>query len=108
MKSHTRILTFTIAVALGLVGFRLYLPTLVKNYLNRTLNKISGYRGHVEEVHLHLWRGAYSVIDLELNKIGGRIPVPFFSAKKNRFLHSLEASGFMEICQEKWNSTNLE
>src|ERR1700679_2005809 len=89
MKPWTRPRPFVkiilIAVILGLVGFRLYLPTLVKNYLNRTLNKIPEYRGHVEDVRIHLWRGAYSVSGLELNKINGRIPVPFFSVRKIDF-----------------------
>ena len=91
MKSSTRrnghhaLRTALIAVILGLLGFRLYLPTLVKNYLNRTLNKIPEYRGHVDDVRLHLWRGAYSISGLELDKINGRIPVPFFSVRKIDF-----------------------
>src|SRR5579872_5380184 len=82
-RSHWRFVL--IVVILGLAGFRLYLPTLVKNYLNNTLNKIPGYRGHIDEVHLHLWRGAYSVNGLNLSKINGRIPVPFFSVRKIDF-----------------------
>ena len=77
--------TLLILVLLGLVAFRLYLPTLVKNYSNRVLNRIAGYHGHIDDVRLHLWRGAYSIIGLDLLKIDGHVPVPFFSAEKIDF-----------------------
>lgn len=52
----------------------------VRDYVNRKLSEIPDYRGHVEAVTLHLWRGAYSVHNLKIEKTSGRVPVPFFSA----------------------------
>jgi hypothetical protein len=66
---------------IGLIVFRLYLPEIVKNYVNRTLDKIPGYKGHVDDIDLSLWRGAYQIIGLDLKKISGDVPVPFFSVK---------------------------
>jgi len=64
-------------VVVGLVAFRLYLPTLILNRTNATLAKLPGYDGHVDSIRIHLWRGAYSIEGLELRKQTGDIPVPF-------------------------------
>jgi len=53
---------------------------MVKRYVNKTLSQIKGYRGHVDDVHMHLWRGAYSVKNLTLMKTDGLVPVPFFAS----------------------------
>jgi hypothetical protein len=37
---------------------------------------------------MHLWRGAYSIQDIEIIKTDGKAPVPFFDA--NRVTFSLE------------------
>ena len=63
-----------------LVGFRLFLPYMVKRYVNKTLSQIQGYSGHVDDVRIHLWRGAYSVKNLTLMKTDGLVPVPFFAS----------------------------
>ena len=63
-----------------LIGARLALPYFVKQYVNRTLSQIHGYGGHVDDVRIHLWRGAYSVANLTLIKTDGAIPVPFFAS----------------------------
>jgi hypothetical protein len=52
----------------------------VRDYVNRKLSEIPGYRGHVAAVTLHLWRGAYQIHHVEITKTGGDVPVPFFSA----------------------------
>src|SRR5580698_3867741 len=74
-----------VVVILGLVGFRLYLPTLVKNYSNNVLSHIPDYHGHIEGVQIHLWRSAYSIIGLDLIKTNGTAPVPFFSSPEIDF-----------------------
>lgn len=66
---------------LALVIFRLFLPDIVKRYVNRTLNRIPGYRGHIEDIKIHLWRGAYEIDRLDIVKIDGDVPVPFFKVK---------------------------
>ena len=52
----------------------------VRDYVNRKLSEIPGYRGHVAAVTLHLWRGAYQIHHVEIRKTDGDVPVPFFSA----------------------------
>ena len=63
-----------------LMVFRLYLPVIVKDYVNRTLSRIPGYQAHVADVDIHLWRGAYSIQGLDIVNTSGKVPVPFFSA----------------------------
>lgn len=65
---------------LALVGFRLYLPTLVLHQVNKRLALLEGYDGHVERIGLSLWRGEYRIYGLRVEKTGGALPVPFFSA----------------------------
>jgi hypothetical protein len=48
-------------LVVALVAFRIALPTIVRDYVNRTLSKIPGYRGQVTDVDIHLWRGAYTI-----------------------------------------------
>ncbi len=63
-----------------LIAFRLYLPTLVLDFVNKKLAEINGYSGHVHDIDLSLILGSYKIKNLELNKIGGKIPIPFFQA----------------------------
>src|SRR5436190_3784862 len=58
----------------------LYLAIWVRDYVNRKLSEIPGYRAHVAAVTLHLWRGAYQIHNIEIVKTSGDIPVPFYSA----------------------------
>src|SRR5437763_5912575 len=63
-----------------LVIVRALLPFWVRDYVNRKLSEMPEYRGHVTAVTLHLWRGAYQVHDVKIEKTTGHVPVPFFSA----------------------------
>jgi Domain of Unknown Function (DUF748) len=71
-----------ILITIILVGFRIALPYIVKDYVNKTLSEIPGYKGEVGDITMNLWRGAYEIIDVSLVKKDGKVPVPFFSAKK--------------------------
>ena len=66
-------------VALLIVAHAL-LPFWVRDYVNRKLSEIPGYRAHVAAVTLHLWRGAYQIHNIKVEKTSGKVPVPFFSA----------------------------
>src|SRR5437867_6468689 len=57
-----------------------YLAIWVRDYVNRKLSEIPGYRAHVAAVTLHLWRGAYQIHGVTIKKTSGDVPVPFFSA----------------------------
>ena len=66
---------------IGLIVFRLFLPRILLNYVNRQLTLIDGYRGHVDDIDVSLYRGAYTIHRIRLDKTGGKIPVPFFNAE---------------------------
>lgn len=74
---------FKMAGILGLVliAFRLCLPMMVLRYVNGELSANADYRGHVEDIDISLWRGAYQLKRLKLDKLGGALPVPYFSCE---------------------------
>lgn len=65
---------------LVLIAVRVALPHVVKRYVNRTLDQLDGYTGHVEDVDISLWRGAYQIEGVRIDKTGGGTRVPFFRA----------------------------
>ena len=77
------IVLLMLALVLGVV--RALLPWAVRNYVNRTLDRNPLYEGNIGKVHIHLWRGAYSIEDMRINKRTGNVPVPFFVAKRVDF-----------------------
>ena len=64
-------------VILLLVGVRAYLPLALKDYLNQVIDDIPGHAGGIEDVDLNLWRGAYKVHALVIDKVEGGISEPF-------------------------------
>lgn len=62
-----------------LIAFRLYLPTLVKNYVNKVLAEIPGYYGQVDDIDIALIRGAYVIEGLYLSKGTATSNVPFLN-----------------------------
>jgi len=76
-KKKRYILSITVIVLL--IAFRIYLPTLVKNYMNDVLADIPGYYGQVEDVDISLWRGAYQLNGLYLNKKTAQSEVSFLN-----------------------------
>lgn len=87
-KKHHRLrklgyVVLALIIILGVV--RLFLPSIVRNYVNRTLNRGPLYTGTIGQVGIHLWRGSYSISEVRLNKTTGDVPVPFFSAKRIDF-----------------------
>jgi hypothetical protein len=78
-KASRLIRNILISIALLLVAMRLALPFVLKAYVNKQLDKIPEYAGELQEVDVHLWRGAYKIRNLKVVKTTGPIPVPFFS-----------------------------
>ncbi len=74
---------FIFVLLLLLIAFRIYLPTLVKNQINKTLAAIPGYYGQVEDVEIALYRGAYVINGMYLNKVNAKTQVPFLNFPKN-------------------------
>ncbi|HVB02806.1 MAG TPA: DUF748 domain-containing protein [Chitinophagaceae bacterium] len=63
-----------------LIAARLALPYILLRVVNKELTRIPGYQGHVNEIDVSLFRGAYTLEIVKLDKTGGKVPVPFFSA----------------------------
>ena len=66
MKNKYKIL---IGIAVLLIVIRLILPYVVLHYANKTLATMKGYYGHIEDIDLSIYRGAYIVNDIYLNKL---------------------------------------
>jgi hypothetical protein len=60
---------------------RLALPGIVKNYVNKKLNELPGYTGHVEDIDIHLLRGAYVIKGLLLKKKTDPAKYPFLQIR---------------------------
>ncbi|HET9863855.1 MAG TPA: DUF748 domain-containing protein [Steroidobacteraceae bacterium] len=71
-----------VVVAVLLVAARLALPSIVENYANRRLGSLEAYQGHVGDIDIHLWRGAYSIDDIVIVKKGAERSVPFFRSRR--------------------------
>jgi hypothetical protein len=63
-----------------LIAIRIALPYILLKLVNKELAHLKGYYGHVEDIDVALIRGAYTIKDIKLEKVGGKVPVPFFSA----------------------------
>lgn len=63
-----------------LLALHLALPYLVRDYLNDRLADMGDYRGHITDVDLAWWRGAYKINELKIVKTSGKVPVPFLDA----------------------------
>jgi hypothetical protein len=62
------------------IVLHLTLPIAIRKYVLHTLNRIPGYRSEVGHISLNLFRGAYQINQIKVEKTGGNVPVPFFSA----------------------------
>ncbi len=72
-----------IVIIITLIIFRIVLPYLVKNYVNKVLADIPGYYGHIEHIDISLIRGAYVINNMYLNKVDAQTQVPFLDLKKS-------------------------
>ena len=58
-----------ISVVVLLIVIRIILPYVVLHYANKTLAKMNGYYGHIDDIDLSLYRGAYIIHNIYLNKV---------------------------------------
>jgi len=66
-----------LAIALILLAVRLAMPYFVTKYVNKVLATLPGYTGSIEDVDIHLYRGAYQVQELRIFKVDGQKKIPF-------------------------------
>jgi hypothetical protein len=80
MKKKYKILIGIIAL---LIVIRLILPYVVLHFANKTLANMKGYFGHIEDIDLSIYRGAYIINDIYLNKVDSvtQKESDFFKAK---------------------------
>lgn len=72
-----------VAIALVLaVALRMAAPTLVTGEINRRLQSLGAYRGHVADVDLALWRGAYVIREFTIEKADSPIEEPLLSVPR--------------------------
>ena len=79
-KRYSYTLIFVVLVVIALIILRMQLPSMVKDYLNGKLADMGDYQGEIANVDIHLWRGAYSVHQLEITK-KDQPSVEFFNAE---------------------------
>jgi hypothetical protein len=82
-KKRKRLYIFG-GIIVFLIAVRLVLPFIVLRYANNSLAHMHGYYGHVNDIDISLYRGAYQIKDIYINKsdsASGK-QTPFFSSKK--------------------------
>ena len=82
VRRWPRTLLITVGVvALVLIAARIALPHVIKHNVNERLREIPGYAGHVGDIDIALWRGAYTLHDIEVYRVSGEVREPFVSAR---------------------------
>jgi len=80
-KRRTRHIWLIAALTLitTLIAVRVALPAVIARVVNQKLDQLDGYSGHLADIDLSLWRGAYQIEGLRIEKTNGKVPVPFVS-----------------------------
>ena len=80
-KKRKRFIILVVIIGL-LIALRIALPYIVLSYLNKQLATMPGYYGHIEDLDIHLYRGAYTVKEIYLRKLDSatRVQTPFFAS----------------------------
>lgn len=80
MRRGSRIALISLGSLLVLlIAARLVAPIFVLRFVNNTLQGLDGFTGHVADIELGLWRGAYVIKGVEIQKTTEKEPVPFVS-----------------------------
>jgi hypothetical protein len=70
-----------IALVVLIIAIRIALPYVVLKYVNKTLAELPGYWGHVDDVDMNLYRGAYVIEVVNL------VQVDSATKKRTPFVH---------------------
>ncbi|MDB4988625.1 MAG: hypothetical protein JWN04_3803 [Myxococcaceae bacterium] len=82
MRRRTKVLIAVAAFVLAVFAARLTAPIYILRYVNKTLEGLDGYTGHVADIDLNLWRGAYTIRGIKIEKTTKREPIPFVEVEK--------------------------
>jgi len=81
LKNLSKKTKIVLAILLVLVAVRLVLPYFITKHLNKVLAKnIAPYKGHIYDVDLSLYRGAYRICDLRVDLVDEQGKRPFLHA----------------------------
>lgn len=69
-------------IAVILIGIRIAMPFVILKVVNKQLADLDGYTGHVDDIDLNLYRGAYVIKDLTVKMVEDSVPVPFVDLKE--------------------------
>ncbi len=61
-----------IIIIVVLVVLRILLPYILLKYCNNSLAELKGYYGHIQDIDVALYRGAYQINDMYLNKVDAK------------------------------------
>jgi hypothetical protein len=77
-----KILRIALVVLVLIIAFRIILPYWVLGFVNKRLATIKGYYGHVEDIDIELYHGAYEVNNIFINRVdtASNKQTPFFAA----------------------------
>src|SRR5436309_9668648 len=64
-----RVHKILIIVIVLLIVLRILLPYILLRYCNKSLSELKGYYGHIQDIDVSLYRGAYQINDMYLNKV---------------------------------------
>lgn len=82
VRAWPRRVVITLATVLVvLVAARIALPFIVKRQVNARLAGVPGYVGHVDDIAISLWRGAYHLKGIQILRDTGTLREPFFLAR---------------------------
>lgn len=82
---RNRLFKLILTIVILLVAIRIALPYIILDYANKTLAGLPEYTGHIDDIDLHLYRGATEIQNIEILKRKGKIPVPFYSSESVDF-----------------------
>ncbi len=80
VKTRKTLLIVLGSILVLLIAIRIALPYILLRLVNKELQTLHGYTGHIDDIDVALIRGAYKIKSIKIEKTGGKIPVPFFSA----------------------------
>ena len=99
-----------VLLVLLLMAARVALPSIVKDTVNQKLMALPAYDGHVNDVDLALWRGAYRIEGIRIVKTGSKEPKPFFDGDRIDFSvewRSLLKGSLVSECEMRGPRVNL-
>ena len=81
-ERKAKLLRIGITLLVIIIVLRLILPLWVLDFVNNRLANIHGYYGHVDDIDISLYRGAYQVDGIYINKVDtvSKEQTPFFAA----------------------------